>query len=45
MMPDNLPALAQSLTHNPFLLAYLAGLASGFTLARRLTRYMLGGRP
>jgi hypothetical protein len=30
---------------NPWVLAYVAGIWTGWTAARRSTRYMLGGRP
>ena len=33
------------LSANPYLLAYVAGCLTGWTAARRTTRYMLGGRP
>jgi hypothetical protein len=32
------------LAHAPLLLAYLAGILTGWGAARRVTRYMLGGR-
>lgn len=37
--------LWHALAGNPWVLAYLAGLWTGWTTARRTTRYMLGGRP
>jgi len=33
-----------SLAVNPWVLAYAAGCLSGWAAARRMTRYMLGGR-
>jgi hypothetical protein len=33
-----------ALIHNPWVIAYIAGIATGWKLARRSTRYMLGGR-
>jgi hypothetical protein len=29
---------------NPWVLAYIAGIATGWSFARRATRYMIGGR-
>ena len=37
--------LVHALASNPWIVAYLAGVATGWTAARRATRYMLGGRP
>lgn len=37
--------LWHQLAANPWLLAYAAGCVTGWTMARRATRYMLGGRP
>jgi hypothetical protein len=34
----------QHLAANPLVWAYLAGVWSGWTAARRTTRYMLGGK-
>ena len=39
-----IPAMLDQLRANPWLAAYLAGIVTGWTLARRSTRYMLGGR-
>lgn len=49
MTPDPVdPALTiqavAALARNPWVIAYLAGIATGWKLARRSTRYMLGGR-
>lgn len=33
------------LVANPWLLAYAAGIVTGWNLSRHVTRYMLGGRP
>jgi hypothetical protein len=41
--PDLLVVINE-LTHNPWVLAYVAGVVTGWSLARRSTRYMLGGR-
>lgn len=49
MTPDPVdPALTiqavNALAHNPWVIAYLAGIVTGWTAARRSIRYMLGGR-
>ena len=36
--------LLHTLAASPWLLAYAAGCLTGWTAARRATRYMLGGR-
>jgi hypothetical protein len=36
--------MLDQLTANPWLIVYAAGVLSGWHLARRSTRYMLGGR-
>lgn len=33
------------LARNPWFIAYVAGVLTGWKLARHATRYMLGGRP
>jgi hypothetical protein len=33
-----------ALVRNPWVWTYVAGIATGWNLARRSTRYMLGGR-
>jgi hypothetical protein len=33
-----------ALARNPWVWCYLAGIATGWNLARRASRYMLGGR-
>ena len=37
--------MTHALLTNPWLLAYLAGILTGWGAARRATAYMLGGRP
>ena len=37
--------LWHQLAANPWVAAYAAGVLTGWHLARRTTRYMLGGRP
>ena len=49
MSPDPVdPSLVfqaiNELVRNPVFWVYLAGIATGWKLARRSTRYMLGGR-
>ena len=49
MSPDPVdPSLVlqaiSELARNPWVWAYLMGIATGWKLARRSTRYMLGGR-
>lgn len=36
--------LWNSIAGNPWVLAYLLGIVTGWTAARRATRYMIGGR-
>jgi hypothetical protein len=40
----NAADLWHQMASNPWLLAYGLGVISGWTMARRATRYMLGGR-
>jgi hypothetical protein len=46
MTPDPSPFAVwlAELIHNPWVIAYVAGVLTGWHLARRSTRYMLGGR-
>jgi hypothetical protein len=41
--PNVIADLIGQLTHNPWIVAYVAGVLTGWHLARRSTRYMLGG--
>lgn len=43
-MSDHLASLWEHAIANPWVLAYLAGLYTGWQSARRTTRYMLGGK-
>jgi hypothetical protein len=43
-MTDTLHQLFAEISANPFAVAYIAGVLTGWHFARRSTRYMLGGR-
>ena len=42
--PALLAQALATLARNPWVLAYIAGIATGWSFARRATRYMIGGR-
>lgn len=47
MTPDatnHLADLVRQFAENPWVLAYFAGVVTGWHLARRSTRYMIGGK-
>lgn len=44
MTADQFASLWHAFLSNPWVLAYLAGLYTGWQSARRTTRYMLGGK-